>query len=174
MKEADFARVEERLGYIARRRYRFRDEVASRLARSTVEVFRQRPEQPEQPEQSNEVLIRLLRGKCREHIRRQISKTAQQNAIRDVMPRADVPVALASGALDGLSSRDARQLVLEAIAELRPRAREAFQFLHRGATRIDLLDSIERLGINKTTMDSRLSAYRDEFCRILARCGMRP
>lgn len=155
------------MAYLARRRYRFRDDVAQDLVQAALANFVEARDRYAGREDHLEILVGILRNKCREHIRRQLRQTAQHNAIRDVIPQAEVPVALAAGVLDDLASREARQLILEALSELRPKAREAFQFLRDGATRGEVMELIEN------TMDSRLRAYRMEFCRILTRCGIR-
>lgn len=170
--EAERQGIEERLFYIARRRYGFCAEVAQTLARSTVDTYLEAHERYAAWVDHPTLLVGLLRGQCREHVRRQICLTAQSNAIRDAMPGVDVPTALAAGALDDIASRDARQLVLEALLELRPKALEALQSLRRGATRLDLLDVIERLGFAKQSDASSLAAYQRHFRDILVRRGI--
>ena len=156
----------QRLVYLARRRYRFRDDVAEKLVTETLESFSEKYERYADREDKSEIVIGMLRTTCREHIRREIRLTAQRNAVRDVMPRAEISTALAAGFLDDLSSRDARQIIVQALSEVGPKAREAFQFLRDGATRLDVMELLEN------TMDKRLLHARMEFCRILTRCGM--
>lgn len=171
--DGQLAGVEERLAYIARRRFGFRNGVADDLARASVATYaEQRGRYAGRPDHSK-ILIGLLRGRCREHIRRQICLTAQRNAARDLKPRFDLPAALEAGVLDDLASRDARKLILEAFSRLRPRAREALQAIRDGATRIDLLDVVQGLGFHAQSDAASLRAYRTEFRRILAQCGIR-
>jgi len=171
--EGEREQVAERLYYIARRRYHFREQVAANLAEATLDeylgAYAHYADWVDHPIQ----LVAILRGKCREHVRRQICLAAQRNVIRDAMPGVDVPTALAAGALDEIASRDARQLILEALLELRPKALEALQSLRRCATRIDLLDVIERLGFHQPSDASSLSAYQTHFRDILSRRGIR-
>ncbi len=169
--ESERAQVEERLLYIAKRRYKLAEGVAEDLVREAVSTYLEAngryAEWVDHPTQ----LVAILRGRCREHVRRQIRLTAQGNAIRDVM-REEVPAAAAAGALDEIASRDARKQILEALAQLGPKAREALQSLRDGGTRVDLLDMIEGLGFHETSEGRKLRAYRAQFRQILARCGI--
>lgn len=161
------ARLEERMAYLARRRFRFRDEIAAELAQAAIASFSESGDRYAGREDRHEIVVGILRNKCRDHIQRQLRLTAQRNAIRDVMPQADVPVALASGALDDIASQEVRQLLLDAVTDLRPKAREAIQFLRNGATRLDVMELIEN------TLEPRFRDFRTEYCQILTRCGIR-
>lgn len=173
LSEDEQVRMKERMLYIAQRRYRLRQDVADEVTEATLESYEQRLQWDDGRDDQHRVLIGLLRDRCREHIRRQLTRTAQANAVRDKMPDVDVRTAIAAGALDDIASHDARKLILEAVAELRPKAWEALQAVRTGATRLDLMDVIQNLGMNSPRNASGIRAYQTEFRQILARCGIR-
>jgi hypothetical protein len=171
--EGERARIEERLLYLTRRRFRFREEVARQLASEAMEAYLAAHPHYAASADHALLLMRVLRGKCREHIRRQICRTAQGNAIREVLKGVDVPEAMAAGALDEIASRDTRTLILEALSEMRPRTMEALRSLSHRATRLQVLEVVELLGFEQQTEAPDASTYHSEFRQILARGGVR-
>ena len=171
--EDERPRIEERLLYIAQRRYRFREDVATKLVKDAVDSYLEAYGNYAAWVDHRTQLLHLLRSRAREHIQRQIRLTAQGNAIRQAMPEADVAAALADGTLDEIVSHDVRRLVLEALCELRPKAREALRSLRGGISRFELLGVIQSLGLNKSEDASSLGAYRSRIHQILARCGIK-
>ena len=171
-------RLGARLLYLAWRWYRIPNEVAEDIVQAAVVTFIEVRERYPREEEHQVILIGIFRNKCREHIDRVMRATRGLRALRAAARAGDsaVPVLPADstaedGILHELVNREDGQIILEALGELRPRAREMFRLIiEEGCSRQEL---IERYGLNKNTLDSRLHAYRAEFREILTRRGVR-
>ena len=173
LEPAERERIEERLLYLTRRRFQFREDVAQKLVQDALQAYLAACPHYSASADHALLLMRILRGRCREHIRRQICLAAQGNAIRDVLKGVDVPAAQYSGTLDEIASRDTRKLILEVVSELLPKAAGVLRGLREKATRVEVLDVIELLGLERQTNAKNVTAYHSEIRQILARGGVR-
>lgn len=166
-----------RLIYLAWRRYRIPRELAEDLVQNALATFLEIRDRYERVEEHPRVLTGVFRNKCREYID---ASVREQKKIRELASSADarreLPVATPGGAapgngvLDQLVRGEEATIILEALAQLRPEAREMFELIiEDGASRKDL---IERYGLNKNTLDSRLHVYRRELKSLLAQRGL--
>ena len=170
-------RLRERLLYLGWRRYRIPQDVSEDLIQSAlvtyIEVRDRYPNQDEHPR----ILVGIFRNKCREHIDRHVRAERKRKALySSLLSGSAGTTAVATspsgedGVVDEIVRREEECLILEALSELRPKAREMFRLIvDEGATRKDL---IERFGLNKNTLDSRLHTYRKELRVLLARRGI--
>lgn len=165
-----------RLIYLAWRRYRIPKETAEDLVQNALATFIEVRDRYAKVEEHPRVLTGVFRNKCREHID---FRVREQKKFRELASSADarreIPTVAPDGArpdqgvLDQLVRGEEAAIILEALAELRPEAREMFELIvEDGASRKDL---IERYGLNKNTLDSRLHVYRRELRTLLARRG---
>ena len=171
----DGARLDDRLIYFARRWYGLTPSVAEDLVQSallTMLEVRGRYPEAEHPH----VLLGIFRNKCREHIDRRVRAARRLRTLQaavhegsDAPPAVSVDAKAEEGVLDELVQRENGGLILEALAELRPKAREMFRLIEEGVSREELS---RRYGLNKNTLDSRLHTYRKELRTLLARRGV--
>jgi DNA-directed RNA polymerase specialized sigma24 family protein len=125
------------------------------------------------------ILVGIFRNKCREHIERSVRSARGIQSLRAAAEtKGGAVVADASrarieiGVLHDLVHREEGGRILEALAHLRPQAREMFRLItEEGLSRRELM---ERFGLNANTLDSRLHTYRREFRQALERRGVSP
>lgn len=173
------ARLHTRLRYLAWRRYRIPQQVAEDLVQAALLTYLEVRDRYPNEEEHPKILVGIFRNKCREHIDGQVRAARKLRALRikaeaGITGTPVVPVESATddGVVDELARREQFHLVLQALAELRPSAREMFRLIvEEGADRKEL---ISRYGLNKNTLDSRLHAYRNELRKILGRHGIEP
>lgn len=177
LEKAVTARLQERLLYLGWRRYRIPRDVGEDVFQAALVTFIEvRGRYPNQDEHSR-ILVGIFRNKCREHIDRHVRQEKKRRALHDSVRRGDAGTSILSpnatpedGVVDELMRREEECLILEALSELRPKAREMFRLIvEEGATRKEL---IERYGLNKNTLDSRLHTYRKELRALLQRRGI--
>lgn len=165
-----------RLIYLAWRRYRIPRETAEDLVQNALATFLEVRDRYVRVEEHPRVLTGVFRNKCREYID---SRVREQRKFRELACSADARREIPSvapegeraayGVLDQIVKGEEAAIILEALAELRPEAREMFELIvEDGASRKDL---IERYGLNKNTLDSRLHVYRRELRALLAQRG---
>jgi RNA polymerase sigma factor (sigma-70 family) len=167
--------LRRKLRYLAWRKYGIPradgDDVVQSAFVAYLEVRERYSEEPNQLA----ILYGIFRNKCREFLDRRrrerdrLRKYADQ--ARDstepiLTPGAPVP---GNGVDDNVIQSEEGERILAALDELRPEAREML-LLFAEVGRQELL---ERLELNKNTLDSRLHIYRKEFRRILRRLGVR-
>lgn len=167
--------VAARLRYFAWRWYRIRGDEAEDIAQAArltyLEVRSRYPGEEPRPD----VLLGILRNKCREHIARRIRKSRAFKGLRAASEAGETAIPVVptptpeEGVLSELIHKEDAQLIVEALAEVRPKAREMFHLLADGATRRELL---KRFRVNKNTLDSRLHAYRVELRERLEERGV--
>ena len=124
------------------------------------------------------ILIGIFRNKCLEHMAGSRRDVRGMKGLRAAAwaGDADTPVAprqmtASEGVLHDLVQGENGRLILEAIAQLRPKAREMFRLIvEKGYSRRDL---IRHYGVKKSTLDSRLHAYRQELRAILDERGFK-
>jgi RNA polymerase sigma factor (sigma-70 family) len=173
---AEATRLQDTLFYLACRQYRIPRQIAEDLVQAAfltyLEVRDSYPNVDEHPR----ILVGIFRNKCREHIGRSVRQARSVRALRTALETrmsvsstssADVAE---KGLLDEMVNREDKFLILEALGELRPKARELFRLIaEEGVSRKEL---IQRYGLNKNTLDSRLHSFRREFRNLLARRGL--
>lgn len=173
------ARFQGRLRYFAWRRYRIPPQVAEDLVQAALLTYLEVRDRYPNPEEHPKILVGIFRNKCREHIDGHLRAERRLRALRAKagsgdtgIPAVHVESATDDGVVGEIVRREELHLVLQALAELRPSAREMFRLIvEEGASRKDL---IRRYGLNKNTLDSRLRAYRRELRTILAKRGIEP
>lgn len=164
--------VERKLHFIARERYRIRHQEAVDLIQSTIETFLQVRERYRRAEEHPRIVVGIFRNKCREHIERAVRSGRRVEELRREIEAgtADLPRIREArrgegGLIDDMIRREQSAQILNALAALRPEARELFRLItEEGLTRKQL---IARLGLNPATFDSRLHTYRKELKRLL-------
>ncbi len=171
------ADLEARLLYLAWRWYRIPSDTAEDIVQTAMMTFIEVCERYPNPDEHSVILVGIFRNKCREYIARTMRTARGLRALRTAAQSgtATIPVLPAEstpedGVLHELVNREDGSLILSALSELRPKAREMFSLIvEKGATRQDLID---HYGINKNTLDSRLHAYRKELREILSKRGL--
>lgn len=168
------AQLESRLLYLARRQYRIPRDTAADLVQASLVVFLEVQHRYPREDEHARILVGIFRNKCREHIEKSLRATRALSGLRASVESGEAPIPAvrardrATGGVLGEVVRleDGRR-VMEALANLRPQARELFRLItEEGLTRKEL---IGRLGINPNTLDSRLHAYRRELRKLLGR-----
>ncbi len=169
--------LRSRLLYFAGRWYGMANDVAEDIAQDALLTFIQVRDRYPDPAEHRAILVGIFRNKCREYIAKDVRAVRGLKALRSATEAGDPKVAskptLASrddGILHDLVHRENGGIILEALSSLRPKAREMFRLiLEEGCSRAEL---VERMGLNRNTLDSRLHAYRAELRDILARRGV--
>jgi RNA polymerase sigma factor (sigma-70 family) len=124
------------------------------------------------------LLAGIFRNKCLEHIDRSVREQKRLRAycasgdvlrenpwIRPSSPGEDRSV------VDQIVRDEDRREIAEAIARLRPLAKELVTLMDREG--LDRQELIRRLKLNKNTLDSRLHACRRELRTLLRKTGVR-
>jgi len=171
-------RLSARLTYLAWRWYRIPNDVAEDIVQAALVTLIEVRDRYPREEEHQVILVGIFRNKCREHIDKVMRAARGLRALRAAAQSGDASIPVVpseptteDGILDELVNREDGQIILEALGELRPHAREMFRLIiEEGCSRQEL---IERYGLNKNTLDSRLHAYRAEFREILTRRGVR-
>ena len=174
----DRVALESRLLYLAWRWYRITSGEAEDILQAALLAYLQVKDRYEKPEEHTVILVGIFRTKCREHLAKLARASRGLRALKQAARagEADIPVippasSSEAGVLAEMVDDEDGRLILEALAQLRPKAREMFELIiDKGASRQDL---IEHYGINKNTLDSRLRAYRTELRDILRSRGVR-
>jgi RNA polymerase sigma factor (sigma-70 family) len=166
------SRFQTGLVYLARRQFRLSRDIAEELVQSALVTYLEVRHRYPRTEEHLRILVGIFRNKCREHIG--LSVRAARNL--DGLRRATIDSAagvtgkraeamLEAGVLSEIVNREDGRLILEALARLRPQAREMFRLItEEGLTRKALM---QRFNLNANTLDSRLHAYRGELRKIL-------
>ncbi len=170
--KGETARLETTLLYLARRKYRIAKDVAADLVQASLLTFLEVKGRYPRSEEHPRIVVGIFRNKCREHIERSVRATRGLNSLKASAEstRAEIPAVrgestMRGGVLGEIVEREDGRRILEALASLRPQAREMFRLIaEEGVTRKDLMD---RLKLNKNTLDSRLHTYRKELQGLL-------
>lgn len=178
LEETVTARLQERLLYIGWRRYRIPRDVCEDLFQAALVTYLEVRDRYPRLEEHPRILVGIFRNKCREHIDRHVRQEKKRRALHDSVRRGEVGTSVLApnptaddGIVDELVRREEETLILEALAQLRPPAREMLSLIiEQGLTRKELID---RYGLNKNTLDSRLHTYRKELRKLLAQRGIR-
>ncbi len=168
---------EARLMYLAWRWYRIPSDVAEDVLQSALLTYLEVRDRYEDEKEHPVIMVGIFRNKCREYIAqstrnakgmRTLQEAAQGDSgqLSSVRPEGTPE----DGVLHRLVEQEDGNIILRALSELRPKAREMLRLIaEEGVTRQEL---IERYGLNKNTLDSRLHAYRKELRNLLRRKGV--
>lgn len=173
------ARIQLRLGYLAWRRYRIPADVAEDLVQAALLTYLEVRDRYPNPEEHQRIIVGIFRNKCREHIDGLVRGDRKLRVLRAKAEAGQAHVAAApvasptgEGVVDELAGREEFHLILQALAELRPGAREMLRLVAEDG--VDRKELIRRFGLNKNTLDSRLHTYRKELRKLLTRHGIDP
>ncbi len=178
-----FSKVVDKLVLMAWLRYRLprteAEDVAHTAVATYLEVCHRYVDEPNQ----NAILIDIFRKKCLEFIdgsvreRRKLRSYGRRLETRRRRDRLDPRVARngralrkPQPALEHIIHKEDVDLILSALGEMRPEAREMLTILVLGEDGRKGL--IEKYGLNENTLDSRLRVYRKEFRQILLQRGV--
>lgn len=163
-----------RLLYLARRRYGLGADAAEDLLQAALLTFWQVRDRYPRADEHVPILVGIFRNKCRESVTQRIRESSRSAKLRThveagtgSLARAKTPTTATGGLLSGLVEREDGRRILEALASLRPAAREFLMLLGEG--RLSRAQMIERYKLNPNTLDSRLRTYRSELRRELRR-----
>lgn len=164
--DTERAGVATRLRYFTWRWYRIRGDEADDIVQAAWMTYLEVRSRYAGAESRPDVLLGVLRNKCREHIARRIRKSRVFKGLRAAAEAGETAIPVVptptpeDGVLAELIHKEDARLIVETLAEARPKVREMFHLLAMGATRRDLL---RRFRVNRNTLDSRLHAYRAEL-----------
>lgn len=163
-----------RLLYLARRRYGLGADAAEDLLQAALLTFWQVRDRYPREDEHVPILVGIFRNKCRESVTQRVRESSRSAKLRTRLEagtvgvaRAQAPEAAQGGLLQGLVAREDGRKILEALASLRPAAREFLMLLGEGG--LSRAQMIERYKLNPNTLDSRLRTYRNELRRELRR-----
>ncbi len=178
-----FAKVVNKLVLMAWLRYRVPRAEAEDVAQTAVATYLEvRHRYVDQPNQ-HAILIGIFRKKCLEFIdgsareRRKLRSYGRRIETRRRRDRLDPRVAKNGRALrkpqpvlEHIIHEEDVDLILGALGEMRPEARDMLTVLIRGENGRKGL--IEKYDLNENTLDSRLRVYRKELRQILLQRGV--
>ena len=174
-----FERIHRKLVFLAWCRFRIRRADAEDIAQNAVASYCEVRGRYQDQANHHAILIGIFRKKCLEFIERETREKEgrlrlQRLGSADNPGPMNTPDTLRGPALepvvDEIIRRENGKKIQEALGELRPQARELFELLlEEGVGRKGLID---RYGLNKNTLDSRLRTARGEFRRILQSKGV--
>jgi RNA polymerase sigma factor (sigma-70 family) len=152
----------------ARYRYRIGPNDAEDLVQSSVATYLERGEKFADVPNHNALLFGIFRKKCLEHIDRSVR---ERRKLRRMCMTADAArenpwirpsrTGESPGVLESLVRDEERQMILQAVASLRPKSQELVTLIvDDGVSRQGL---IELTGLNTNTLDSRLHVCRNEL-----------
>jgi RNA polymerase sigma factor (sigma-70 family) len=160
------------LVYLARRRFRISADTAEDLVQAALTTYFEVRSRYPKSEEHLRILVGIFRNKCREHIERSIRATRGLTALKNhVRSGSAEPIAtriegtMPGGVLGEMVHREEGCRILQALADLRPEAREMFRLISEGFSRKDLM---RYYGLKANTLDSRLHAYRQELRKALS------
>jgi RNA polymerase sigma factor (sigma-70 family) len=169
-------RFQAGLIYLAKRQYRLPRDVAEDLVQAALVTYLEVRHRYPRSEEHLRILVGIFRNKCREHIGRSVRAARGLDALKSnalggggAQSAARMEPTLEDGVLHELVSREDGRLILQALARLRPQAREMFRLITEEG--LDRKQLMTRFGLNANTLDSRLHTYRRELRGILDRQG---
>jgi RNA polymerase sigma factor (sigma-70 family) len=172
------SRFQAGLVYLARRQFRLSRDVAEDLVQAALVTYLEVRHRYPRTEEHLRILVGIFRNKCREHIGRSVRAARDLNRLRRIATVPGTPIpgtrteqVLEEGVLSELVNREDGRAILQALARLRPQAREMFRLIAEdGLGRKELMS---RFGLNANTLDSRLHTYRGELRKFLLERGVK-
>ena len=172
-----FGKIHEKLVFLAWHKYRIRRGDAEDIAQTAIATYCEVRERYEGEENQYGILLGIFNNKCLEFIDRSVREKRRLKSLCETADaRRENPWldpegrGAPKGVLEDLIHREEGRLILAAMAELRPEAREMFQLLAR--KRLGRKGLLAHYGVNKNTLDSRLHVFRKELRAILREKGV--
>lgn len=170
------ARLESTLIYLARRKFQIPRDVAIDIVQSAILTFLQVKSRYPKPDEHLPILIGIFRNKCREHIEVSVRAGRRLDTLKNTAESRGSDIAfvrteatMGGGVLGEIVDQEEGRRILAALATLRPQAREMFHLIT--VERLSRKELMQRFGLNKNTLDSRLHTYRKELQKLLDRRG---
>lgn len=177
----DPVRVQEirsRLIFLAWHNFAIRREFAEDIAQTALTTYCEVKDRYRDQRNQLGILVGIFRNKCLEYIDRSVKEhkklqeyCSKPDSVRENPWLSPDGNGQSDGVLGDVIQREESQLILSALAELRPEAREMFRLLTEDG--VDRKGLIERYGLNKNTLDSRLHVFRKELKSLLRKKGVR-
>jgi DNA-directed RNA polymerase specialized sigma24 family protein len=172
-----FGKIREKLVYLAWHKYRIRRDFSEDIIQIAITTYCEVRGRYSGESNQYGILLGIFNKKCLEHIdrsvreRRRLEKYLTRPDNTRGNPWLDPEGNGASrGVLDDLVHREEGRLILSAIADLRPEAKEMFRLLvDEEMGRQGLLS---HYGLNKNTLDSRLHVFRTELRSLLRKADV--
>ena len=172
-----YEETKQRLVFIGWYKYRVRSAEAADIFQSAITTYLEVHERYGPSENHFGILIGIFNRKCLEYIGREVkTRRRMERFVQRSQFRRDNPwlspegQGAPRGALEEVLAREQGRLILEALEEIRPEAREMFRLLVE--EELGRKGLLELYGLNKNTLDSRLHVYRAELREILKRKGV--
>lgn len=164
--------IRSKLVYLAWRRYRIASEEAEDVVQTAFATYLEVRDRYSRTDNHAAILVGIFRNKCREYIDRIVreKRRAEGGGNHRLPPAPPETREHEISVLEDVVRREEGRLILAALDDLRPEARDLLeQLLEEEGGRQAIL---KRLSLNKNTLDSRLHAYRAELRRLLLRKGI--
>jgi DNA-directed RNA polymerase specialized sigma24 family protein len=163
-----FRKIREKLAYLAWHKYRIRRDFSEDIIQTAIATYCEVRARYAGEENQYGILLGIFNKKCLEHIDRSVREKrklerylSKSDHVRG-NPWLDPEGNGASqGVLDDLIHREEGRLILSAISNLRPEAKEMFRLL--ADEEMGRQGLIDHYGLNKNTLDSRLHVFRGEL-----------
>ena len=170
-----FQKLTEKLVAVAWHRHHIRRVDALDVMQTTMVTWLEVKDRYQDVENRLGLLLGIFHNKCLEYIDGSVREAKKLKGISGspAARSADLPSlkdAAEDSTLAAVMKREEGELILAALSELRPEARDMFRLI--ADEEIDRKDLIRRYGLNKNTLDSRLRAFRQELRSILSRRGI--
>lgn len=178
-----YTKVVNRLVLMAWHRYRLPRAEAEDVAQTAVTAYLEVRHRYSDESNQKAILIGIFRKKCLEYIDRSVrervklqtygKRVEERRARKRLDPGADHngrAVRKPEPVVERIIHEEDVDLILSALGELRPEAREMLTLLV--VQDVGRKGLIEKYGLNENTLDSRLHVYRNEFRAVLRRKGV--
>lgn len=174
-----FDKVYEKLLFLAWHKYRIQRGDAEDIAQNAVTTYCEVRERYAEEENQYGILLGIFNNKCLEFIdaavrdKKRMERLSATPDARRTNPWLDPEGHGAPrSVIEDLVKKENGRLILAALAEMRPEAREMFDLLAK--ERVGRKGLIEKYGLNKNTVDSRLHVFRKELRSLLEGKGVTP
>jgi RNA polymerase sigma factor (sigma-70 family) len=172
-----FEKARQRLVYLAWRKYGIAAEDAEDIVQNAVTTYCEVRSRYAEEENQYAILTGIFYKKCLEFIDR---STRDQRQFQSYCHMADAQRECRyltpedrrrnGSVLAELVQQEDGQLILSALAEIRPQARELFRLMIE--EEFERREMIRHFGVNKNTYDTRLRAARKELRELLSSKGV--
>ena len=170
-----FQKLTDKLIAVAWHRHRIRRVDALDVMQTTMVTWLEVKDRYPDVENRLGLLLGIFHNKCLEYIDRSCREAKKLKEISNSSASSGAELTVVKepagdSAVAQVVKREEGELILAALSELRPEARDMFRMITD--EEIDRKDLIRRYGLNKNTLDSRLRAFRQELRNILSRRGI--
>ena len=170
-------KIREKLTFLAWRKFRIAEQDARDIFQASIATYFEVRHRYSEEENHTGILVGIFNNKCLEHIDRSVREAkkirnyvADPDALRDNPRLEPTGRGAAKSTLDHVVRREDAEQILNALAELRPEAREMFHLLIE--EEVGRQGLIEQYGLNKNTLDTRLHVFRKELRSLLKKRGV--